>query len=99
MSTYQAAFYSKQCSPLYNGEPFVTAFEVNADGVVIASLGWRTLPEQITDPSDAYVADALGELGFDVYHGPSGPAIVADGTGWRMLLAPRLANVDDLVQA
>jgi hypothetical protein len=87
---YEAIFLHGRVSPLYNGDTCLVVFELDEVCAPLRTVGWRVLSDEVTEPTDVAVEEALHDLGYAVSRAASGPAIVRDGAGWRMLVVPSL---------
>ncbi len=75
-------------SPLYNGDTCLIVFARDEYGTLGDACGVRVLPDTVNSPSDPVVTDALYDMGYTRSEGPSGPCVIKDGAGWRMLVVP-----------
>lgn len=87
---FEAAFLHGHSSPLYNGDTCLIVFARNEHGGLGDACAYRHLSDGVTGPTDPRVEEALHDMGYTLSKGASGPCVIRDGAGWRMLVKPLL---------
>jgi hypothetical protein len=90
MLIYEATFLRGKGSPLYNGGPRLMIFARNEHGALMTAVATRDLPDWVIDPTEPEVEETLRDMGYTRSNGASGPCLIEDGAGWRMLVQPTM---------